>query len=227
MLLMRHFLLPLFVAILSVSTALAQESLGRYIEDPIFPAPRHAYAPQPQDTTARQDTDTGHAPAYDYWGGLHEGVNVRVDLSAMAGFGHGAPHGAGFGRTIDFLYVSPIKNKWNYTLGLTSTGLNWGGLNYNDVGISGSVNYYPTENISLSLYGYKSLLSNAHNRLPYYYRGYGYLGGWGNAPFGWGGFPYGGGYDYFNPNSYIGGDVNIRFNNNTWLELHIGAGRWE
>lgn len=178
MLLMRHFLLPLFVAILSVSAAMAQESRDHYIEDPLFPAPRHAY---------------------DYWGGLHEGVNVRVDLSAMVGFGHGAPHGAGFGRTIDFLYVSPIKNKWNYTIGLTSTGLNWGGLNYNDVGVSGSVNYYPTDNVSLSLYGYKSLLNNAHNRLPYYYGGY----------------------------EYLGGDANIRFNNNTWLELHVGAGRWE
>lgn len=229
------------ICVLSVGAAMAQEKRGNLIEDPLFPAPRHTYATPSPDTTSQSPAQSTYDYYSPYYGGLHEGVNVRIDLTAMAGFGSGAPHGAGFGRSIDFVYVSPIKNKWNYTLGLNSTGMNWGGLNYNDAGISGSVNYYPTENISLSLYGYKSLLSNTHNRWPHYY-------GWGCAPYYWGGFPYGlggfpyygdsygywgsafapyGGINYWRPNSYIGGDLNVRFNNNTWLEVHVGAGRWE
>lgn len=178
------------------------------IEDPLFPSPRYDYA--------------------DGWD-VHEGVNVRVELSASAGFGSRAPKGVGLGRTVDFLYVSPVKNNWNYTLGLTSTGYHWGALQYNDVGVSGSVNYFHSDKVSLSLYGYKSLLSNSRNRFPAWeYGGWDYAGGgWGCAP--WGGYgwlPYAPCH-YGHLDSYLGGDLNVRFNNNTSLQVHLSAGRWE
>lgn len=224
---MRHSVIFFFAWILSLGATWAQERRGNIIEDPLFPTPRHTYATTQADSASQSSSQSTYDPDYSYYGGLHQGVNVRVDLTAMAGFGSGAPRGAGFGRSIDVIYVSPLRNKWNYTLGLSTAGLNWGGIQYNDVGISGSVNYYPSENVSLALYGYKSLLSNAHHRLPFYYGGitppyFVY-----DTPFWGSGFAPYGDWDYWRPNTYIGGDLNVRFNNNTWLQVHVGTGKWE
>lgn len=197
-----------------------------YIEDPMFPTPVFE-------------------PIVDVWD-VHEGVNARISMSATAGFGSGAPHGVGFGRTIDFLYVSPIKNKWNYAIGATTTGMDWGGYHHTSAGIYGNVNYYPSDKVRLSLTGYKSVLPNARGRGfnpyyspyydPYYDYGFGpfcdpFYGGFDPyyssfSPYGYSPYPY---RPYYNPgqlDTYVGGDLHVKLKNNSWLEVHVGASTW-
>lgn len=153
--------------------------MGGIIEDPLFPSPYH------------NDPDT--------WN-VHEGMNVRVGMSATVGLDKHSPHGVGLGRSIDFMYVSPIRNRWNYSIGATSTSFDWGGYKYNDIGLYGNAAYYPTDKMSLSISGYKSLLPNAKGRLPYYP---GHM------------------------DSYIGGNLNLRLSRNAFLELHVGTSTWK
>ena len=180
-----------------------------YIEDPMFPTP----------------VDD---PFVDTWD-VHEGVNTRVSVSATAGFGSRAPHGVGFGRTIDFLYVSPLHGRWNYAIGATTTGMDWGGYHYNDAALYGTVNYYASDKVRLSLTGYKSLLPNArgHRFNPYYSPYYDpYLSPFSPfSPYLLTSFsPY-----YYNPgqlDTYVGGDVHVKLKNNSWIEVHVGASTW-
>lgn len=205
------------------------ESRGRHahIEDPMFP--------------------TRHRPRYDDEWDAHEGVNVRVSASATVGLGSGSPSGVGIGRSLDILYVSPIKNKLGYTLGASTSGMDWGGLRFNEVGLHGSMSYFPSDKLTLTLTGYKSLLANGNNTMPYPcgYYGSPYVGGpfcggpfFGGPSF-WGGgtMPYMGGmgwpfgYGYYgypagHLDSYVGGDINWKLGRNSWLEVHIGTGSW-
>ena len=193
---MKHFLLLIAIFILPAVCIDAQEATNSdsirtvrpyhpvsyghdMIEDPLFPAPRHR--------------------AYDSWE-VHEGINAQVSMSATVGLGKHSPKGVGFGRSIDFLYVSPIRNKWNYTLGATTTAFDWGHFRYNDVGFYGSANYYPSDKVILSVNGYKSLMPNAKASLPFYY---GHM------------------------DSYIGGDLNLKLSRNSFLEFHVGTSTWK
>jgi len=166
-----------------------------FIDDPMFPM-RH------------------RGMGYDVWD-VHEGINVRAELSASVGIGSGSPDGVGFGRRIDFLYVSPIKNKWNYSIGATTMGMNWGGYNYNSVGLMGNVNYYPSDKVTLSVTGYKSLMGTGGYRYGGYYD-CDFYGTYFRRPF-----------DRSRLDSYLGADLNVKLNNKTELDFHIGTGNWK
>lgn len=194
---MKHLLLLIVCATLMPTMVWAQEShtdtlssdynhtapyigpTDGFIDDPLFPAPYHSYP------------DT-------WW--VHEGVNAKVEMSATVGLSRHSPSGVGLGRSIDLLYVSPIKNKWNYTLGATTTAFDWSAFTFHDAGIYGSANYYPTDKVALSVSGYKSILPNNKTAWPW-------LGG--------------------HMDSYVGGNLNLKFNRNASMEIHVGTSTWK
>ena len=88
---------------------------------------------------------------------LHEGFNAQFSLSAIMGMGHHAPSGVGFGKDIQMAYAGPIKDRLSYTLGAVASLLDWGRLNYQQVGVGGSLNAAVSDRVMLSLTGYKSL----------------------------------------------------------------------
>lgn len=175
------------------------------IEDPLFPAPRY-YAGNRYE--------------------VHEGVNVSVGLSATVGLGHGSPGGVGLGRSLDVLYVSPIRNKWNFAVGATSSAVNWGAFHHTDLGIYGSANYYPSDKVTLSVDAYKSLLAPKYSSLPYY------MGDRYMLPRGLCTSPFNPCGDYYGPcyrgnlDSQFGAGLNLKLNRKTFIEFHVGTSTW-
>ena len=102
----------------------------------------------------RPDVWTGGADFFP----VHQGLNAQISLSAMTGLGHHSPKGVGFGRDINLVYASPLGKQLTYTLGATTTGIEWGGYHYNQAGIGGTLNYEVNDRVTLSLAGYKDLV---------------------------------------------------------------------
>lgn len=129
---------------------------------------------------------------------LHSGMNAQLSLSTMVAFGSHSPKGAGFGRNINVIYASPLNHRFSYTLGVNSNGINWGGYQYNQTSIGGSLNYAASDRLSFTLEGSKDLVKP--QSIPYF-------------------MP-------FNRESYLCGAVNFKFNNNIFLQFSVGTSTW-
>lgn len=108
-------------------------------------------------------------------------LHGSVGLSVMAGFGKGAPKGAGFAQNINLDYTMPLGSRGWLTVGGYLNHLNWSGINSTSAGLYGELGYQFDEHWSAFIYGQKSL-SNSGYGCPYYggYYGIGY-NGWNNG----------------------------------------------
>lgn len=129
-------------------------------------------------------------------GGLHQGLNASLGLSVMAGFGKGAPHGAGFAQNLSATYLAPLGKKGWLAAGGYVDHLNWDGMNITNGGLQASLGYQFNDQWSAWVYGQKSIVNNGMHRrygYPYAYGPYAWPGyyGLGRYPgyYGYGGFP--------------------------------------
>lgn len=133
---------------------------------------------------------------YDYnFFPIHQGFNTLLSLDATIGLGSHHPSGVGFGRHVNFIYASPVKNQLSYTLAMNTSQMDWSGYHYNQAGVGGSLNYTVNDKISLSLSGYKDFIHPQQNL----FRQYPQL------------------------NNYIGGAVNMKFADNVFLQVSFGT----
>lgn len=98
-------------------------------------------------------------------------LHGSVGLSIMAGFGKGAPHGAGFAQNVNLDYTAPLGKRGWLTVGGYMNHLNWGGINITNGGLYGELGYNFNEHWSAYIYGQKSLANSgmAGYGYPYYY----------------------------------------------------------
>lgn len=115
-------------------------------------------------------------------GGLPGELHGSVSLSVMAGFGKGAPNGAGFAQDINLDYTLPLGKRGWLTAGGYLNHLNWDGINATSGGIYGELGYHFDEHWSAYIYGQKSL-ANSGRGYGYSY-GYYYPGYWGINDYG-------------------------------------------
>lgn len=110
-----------------------------------------------------------------YGWGLHQGLNVSIDLSAFATFGKGVPHHGGFGQTLSAAYLSPLSRdgKWWVAGGGYLNNIMWGGDSYRDAGLYAMLGYKINDKWELYAYGQLSLANNYGSYRQRYYT-YGY-----------------------------------------------------
>ena len=127
-----------------------------------------------------------------YWG-LHQGLNVSLSASVIAGFGKHAPHGAGFAQNLQATYLTPLSPKLTLMVGGYVNNLNWSSLNARNAGLYGELSYQFNEHWEAHVYGQKNISGNTTTGfIPGLYDGYGY--GYGLWPMAFGGSPLNGGY---------------------------------
>ena len=148
-----------------------------------------------------------------YYYGLHQGLNVSLSASVMAGFGKHAPKGAGFAQSLQATYLTPLNNKLSLMVGGYISNLNWGDLNARYAGIYGELSYQFNEHWEAHVYGQKNIAGNTGFIPGLYSAGY-----WGSGfPPYWGGAGavdrIGAGVRYM-PNPSLSFEVNVE---NVWL----------
>lgn len=138
--------------------------------------------------------------------------HASVDLSVMAGFGKGAPKGAGFAQNITATYTAPLGKRAWLTAGGYMSHLNWDGINTTNAGLYGELGYNFNDHWSAYIYGQKSL---ANSGMGDYYPYYGY--------YGYTGYSYGAyGYPGYNPYAdRLGAAIRWKPNDHFWLELSV------
>lgn len=137
-------------------------------------------------------------------------LHGSVGLSVIAGFGKGAPKGAGFAQDISLNYTMPIGKRWWLTAGGYMNHLNWSGINTTSAGLYGELGYQINDNWSAFIYGQKSLVNNGVGAYGYPY--YGYYG------CGYNGF----GYPGYNPYAdRVGAAIRWAPNKNFSLQLSV------
>lgn len=144
--------------------------------------------------------------------------HASVDLSVMAGFGKGAPHGAGFAQNVDAWYTTPLGKKGWLTAGGYLNHLNWDGINATGGGLYAELGYQFNDHWAAYVYGQKSLVNNGVGGYGYY--GYPYYNGYCGNPFysSWG---YGN-YLGYNPfGDKFGAAVRWTPNHNFTLEISV------
>lgn len=107
---------------------------------------------------------------------LHQGLNASVNLSVMAGFGKGAPKGAGFAQNVTATYVAPLGKRAWLTAGGYINHLNWDGINVTNGGLYGELGYQFNDHFTGYVYGQKSLVNSGMQGYGGYYGYPGYLG---------------------------------------------------
>ena len=136
---------------------------------------------------------------YDHWNSpLHTGLNAELSLSASIGLGNHSPSGVGFGREVSLTYVSPLGKQLAYTLGVNTAQMDWGGYHYNQAGVGGTLNYLLNDRMSVSLAGYKDLVGPNSYVAPGLKR-----------------------------DSYLGGALNMKFNESFSISVSIGTSTWK
>lgn len=97
---------------------------------------------------------------------LHEGLNASLGMSVTFSPSRYAPSGVGFGQDAAFLYAKPLTKRFSVAGGVYASNMNWGFLDYRDVGIAGIAAFKVNERVSLYAYGNKSFMPK---RSPLYY----------------------------------------------------------
>lgn len=95
---------------------------------------------------------------------LHKGFNASIGFNLTFSPDRYAPSGVGFGQDAAFMYAIPINSRLSVAGGLYVSNMDWGFLNYRDIGIAGVAAYKLNDRISLYAYGNKSLT----RQRPYY-----------------------------------------------------------
>lgn len=109
-----------------------------------------------------------------YYYGLHQGLNVQLSASVIAGFGKHAPHGAGFAQNLQATWLTPLNPKLTLMVGGYVNNLNWGGLNARNAGLYGELSYQINDHWEAHVYGQKNLSGTTTGFLPGLYGGYPY-----------------------------------------------------
>lgn len=97
---------------------------------------------------------------------LHKGFNASLGMHVTFSPSKYAPSGVGFGQDAAFMYAVPINNRFSVAAGLYATNMDWGFINYKNVGITGVAAFKLNDRITLYGYGNKSLMPQ---RSPLYY----------------------------------------------------------
>ena len=97
---------------------------------------------------------------------LHKGFNASLGMHVTFSPSKYAPSGVGFGQDAAFMYAVPINNRFSVATGLYATNMDWGFINYKNVGIAGVAAFKLNDRITLYGYGNKSLMPQ---RSPLYY----------------------------------------------------------
>lgn len=97
---------------------------------------------------------------------LHKGFNASLGMHVTFSPSKYAPSGVGFGQDAAFMYAVPVNNRFSVAAGLYATNMDWGFINYKNVGIAGVAAFKLNDRITLYGYGNKSLMSQ---RSPLYY----------------------------------------------------------
>ena len=119
-----------------------------------------------------------------YYYGLHQGLNVQLSASVMAGFGKYAPKGAGFAQNLQATYLAPLSNKLTIMAGGYVNNLTWGGITARNAGLYGELSYQFDDHWEAHVYGQKNITGTSTGFIPglYGYGRYGYAGyGYGMA----------------------------------------------
>lgn len=132
---------------------------------------------------------------YDTYGPwLHQGLNVKLDLSAFATFGKHARHGGGFGQSLSATWLQPVNDKLWVAAGGRVNNIIYGGDSYRDGSLYVMAGYRFNERWSAYVYAEKNITNNHGPR--FRYDGYGYsdplMSPYGYDPLGarLGAFPY-------------------------------------
>ncbi|WP_300726336.1 hypothetical protein [uncultured Bacteroides sp.] len=88
---------------------------------------------------------------------LHKGLNASIGLNITYSPSKYAPSGVGFGQDAAFMYAAPISNRLSVAFGVYASNLNWGFIDYRNVGVAAVAAYRLTDRISIYAYGNKSL----------------------------------------------------------------------
>lgn len=97
---------------------------------------------------------------------LHKGFNASLGMHVTFSPSKYAPSGVGFGQDAAFMYAVPVNNRFSVAAGLYATNMDWGFINYKNVGIAGVAAFKLNDRITLYGYGNKSLMPQ---RSPLYY----------------------------------------------------------
>lgn len=97
---------------------------------------------------------------------LHKGFNASLGMHVTFSPSKYAPSGVGFGQDAAFMYAVPVNNRFSVAAGLYATNMDWGFINYKNVGITGVAAFKLNDRITLYGYGNKSLMPQ---RSPLYY----------------------------------------------------------
>lgn len=97
---------------------------------------------------------------------LHKGFNASLGMHVTFSPSKYAPSGVGFGQDAAFMYAVPINNRFSVAAGLYATNMDWGFINYKNIGIAGVAAFKLNDKITLYGYGNKSLMPQ---RSPLYY----------------------------------------------------------
>lgn len=97
---------------------------------------------------------------------LHKGFNASIGMNVTFSPSKYAPSGVGFGQDVAFMYALPVNNRLSVAAGLYATNMNWGFINYRNIGIAGVAAFKLNDKITLYGYGNKSLMPQ---RSPMYY----------------------------------------------------------
>lgn len=97
---------------------------------------------------------------------LHKGFNASLGMHITFSPSKYAPSGVGFGQDAAFMYAVPINNRLSVAGGLYATNMDWGFINYKNIGIAGVAAFKLNDKITLYGYGNKSLMPQ---RSPLYY----------------------------------------------------------
>ena len=107
---------------------------------------------------------------------LHQGLNVKLDLSAFATFGHHAHHGGGFGQSLSATWLQPVNDKLWVATGGRLSNIIYGGDSYRDGSLYLMAGYRFNERWEAYIFAEKTLTNNHAPRFRYDGWGYGYGG---------------------------------------------------
>ena len=94
------------------------------------------------------------------------GFNASIGLHVTFSPSKYAPSGAGFGQDAAFMYALPLTKRFSVAGGVYASNMNWGFINYRQVGIAAVAAFQVNDRISLYAYGNKSLMPD--RSFPYY-----------------------------------------------------------
>ena len=97
---------------------------------------------------------------------LHKGFNASLGMHVTFSPSKYAPSGVGFGQDAAFMYAVPLNSRFSVAAGLYASNMNWGFINYKNIGIAGVAAFKLNDRITLYGYGNKSLMPQ---RSPLYY----------------------------------------------------------